>query len=272
MTLHVHQAGAQTLVQDAGRTGYAHLGVPISGAFDKRAWRLANRLVGNPEQTPALECLGGGLTLTATTHTTVAITGAQGDVLINGRPHATHHVLHLAPGADLVLRPPHTGIRYYLAVAGGLVVPHTLGSAASDTLGHLGPVVRPGDELAVGPVRTSPVTDHAPPHTPATIFDIMAGPDLDPAGLLERSWDLDPQSNRIGVRLSGRPLPAPRHGLPSKPMVAGAVQLPPNGLPIILGPDHPTTGGYPVIAVVTGRSLDDVAQWSGGPRRFRLLA
>jgi allophanate hydrolase subunit 2 len=99
-------------------------------------------------------------------------------------------------------------------------------------------------------------------------------PDLTPTDgllqlLVERAWELDPQSDRIGVRLIGEPLPVPVGNLPSKPMVLGAVQLPPNGLPIILGPDHPTTGGYPVIAVVTSRSMCDVAQWSGGPRRFR---
>ena len=80
--------------------------------------------------------------------------------------------------------------------------------------------------------------------------------------------DLDPQSNRIGVRLSGSPIEAAQHTLASRPMVQGAVQLPPNGLPIILGPDHPTTGGYPVVAVVTARSMSQVAQWSGGPRHF----
>jgi allophanate hydrolase subunit 2 len=116
------------------------------------------------------------------------------------------------------------------------------------------------------------VVDHVPPRPAARVFEVTPGPDLDLRPLLERDWDLDPQSNRIGVRLTGRPLPAPAGALPSKPMVRGAVQLPPNGLPIILGPDHPTTGGYPVIAVVTEASMDDVAQWPGGTRRFRLAA
>jgi biotin-dependent carboxylase-like uncharacterized protein len=246
------------------------MGVSPSGAFDRTASELANRLVGNSAAVATLEALGAGLTLRATRHLTVAVTGAHGRVLINDRVHSTHHVLHVAPGDLLILGRPYAGLRYYVAVRGGFSLPLTLGSAATDTLGHLGPQVHVGEVLPVGTTHGLPVIDHAPVRVPEQVFDVLAGPDLDLAPLLEHTWELDSRSNRIGVRLAGPSIPAPAAGLPSKPMVLGAVQLPPNGQPIILGPDHPTTGGYPVIAVVTRRSMSDVAQWAGGPRRFRL--
>ena len=272
--LRVVSTGTQTLVQDAGRRGYAHLGVPRAGAVDTRAWRLANRLVGNTEEAAALETLGGGLVLEALGHVTVAVTGAQGEIDIDTRSAGAHTPLHLRPGSRLRLGLPHTGIRYCLAVSGGLSTPAVLGSRAHDTLGRLGPPAIETDQiLDTGAARVGhPQVDHVPAIDPSHTFLVLPGPDGDErvlAQLVEGSWDLDPQSDRIGVRLQGRPLRTGTHSLPSKPMVLGAVQLPPNGLPIILGPDHPTTGGYPVIAVVTSASMCDVAQWSGGPRRFR---
>ena len=272
--LHIVATGAQTLIQDGGRRGYAHLGVPRSGAFDTRSWQLANRLVGNTPGAAALETLGGGLVVEAAGHLTIAVTGAQGALELEGRSVGTHTPLHLAPGMRLRIGAPHTGIRYYLAVSGGLSTPAVLGSRSHDTLGHLGPpVVRVDDVLATGVDRERhPVVDHVAAIAPSPTFAVLTGPDGDENvlnHLIGRTWDLDPQSDRIGVRLQGMPIHAPQQSLPSKPMVLGAVQLPPNGLPIILGPDHPTTGGYPVIAVVTAASMCDVAQWSGGPRRFR---
>ncbi len=271
MSLLIVQTAAQTLVQDKGRLAYARFGVPAAGPFDRRSWRLANRLVGNPQDAAVLEVLGGGLIVQAQRHLTVAVCGAQGTVRINHTLKATHEPLHLAPGQQMSLDPPTVGLRYYLSVSGGLALPEVLGSQASDTLGKLGPTLGAGDLLPTGPRHGRPVVDHVPPRPATQIFEVTPGPDLDFGQLLKRDWDLDPQSNRIGVRLTGTPLPAPTAALPSKPMVRGAVQLPPNGLPIILGPDHPTTGGYPVIAVVTEASMDDVAQWPGGTRRFRLV-
>lgn len=273
-SLRVLETGPLTTIQDAGRAGYAHLGVGRAGAFDKRAWRLANRLVGNVPEAAGLECLGGGLTTTALRHLTIAITGAIGPVSVNGRPHSTNTPLHLAAGDVVRLGPPRLGIRYYLAMSGGLSTSPVLGSRSYDTLGRIGPPpLAVGDILRSGRERSRhPHVDHVAPIEAAGVFDILPGPDSDETALVtltNQPWDLDPQSDRIGVRLAGSPLPVALSNLPSKPMVLGAVQLPPNGLPIILGPDHPTTGGYPVIAVVTVASMCDVAQWSGGPRRFR---
>lgn len=268
MTLLVEATGPQALLQDGGRIGYAHLGVPRAGAFDKRSWHLANRLLGNSEDLPVVEALGGGFTARAQHHCTIAVTGAHGDVVVGGIGHAVNQPLHLRPGDKLQLSTPRLGLRYYVAIGGGFQARSVLGSVSRDTLGHLGPEV--GDVLTAGPRAGRPTVDHTPPRTFSDVIEVRPGPDLPVHPLLDQQWDLDPQSNRIGVRLSGTPIPSPAASLPSRPMILGAVQLPPNGLPIILGPDHPTTGGYPVIAIVTARSMDDVAQWAGGPRRFRL--
>lgn len=270
MSLLVVRTAAQTLVQDGGRHGYAHLGVPTSGAFDQRAWRLANRLVGNDESAAAVEALGGGMVIRAQRYVTVAVCGAQGEVRVDERLRSTHEPLALAPGQCLAIGRPESGLRFYLAVSGGLALPEVLGSQSRDTLGGLGPRIQAGDLLPVRPRHGHPLVDHVPSRPTAQEFLVTPGPDLEVEPLLAGLWDLDPQSNRIGIRLTGKTIKAPTANLPSRPMVRGAVQLPPNGLPIILGPDHPTTGGYPVIAVVTADSMDDVAQWSGGPRRFRL--
>lgn len=268
MSLLIQATGPQALLQDAGRIGYAHLGVPRAGAFDRRSWHLANRLLGNPEALPVLECLGGGFSVEAQEHCTIAVTGAHGDVVVDGTAHSVNQPLHLRPSSRVELRTPRLGLRYYVAISGGFQAEAVLGSVARDTLGRIGPEV--GQTLRCGPGAGRPIIDHTPPRTFSETFDVLPGPDLAVQPLLDREWDLDPQSNRIGIRLAGTPIPAPTAGLPSRPMILGAVQLPPNGLPIILGPDHPTTGGYPVIAIVTPRSMDDVAQWAEGPRRFRL--
>ncbi len=270
----VMDPGALTIVEDAGRAGYAHLGVPRAGAFDPRSWRLANRLVGNRDDAAGLESLGGGLTLQMLTSQTIAVAGAVGTLFVDGRGHETNTVVHVHRGARVTLGRPRAGIRYYVALSGGVHAERVLGSVSYDSLGGLGPPpLRAGDLIRTSVARYAhPTIDHAVAEPVSNTFSVLPGPDAYDAaidGLLAQVWDLDPQSDRIGIRLAGQPLPARSHSLPSKPMVLGAVQLPPNGLPIILGPDHPTTGGYPVIAVVTGASMCDVAQWSGGPRRFR---
>ena len=201
--------GTLTLIEDAGRIGYAHLGVPRAGAFDPRSWRLANRLVGNPEASAALENLGGGLALEALRHLTIAVTGAAGTVFVDGRAHdeygdprPTRSQDHAGASAG--------GIRYYVAVGGGIDAEPVLGSRSHDTLGGLGPApLRTSDVLYTGSSpRTDPVIDHAPVPDDTATFAMMPGPDATEhllEQLLSRPWDLDPQSNRIGVRLSGSP-------------------------------------------------------------------
>ena len=208
----VRALGAQTLVQDAGRHGYAHLGVPTAGAFDQFSWRLGNRLVGNPDECASLECLGGGLAPGSDARTSRWPSPAlQAPWLWLDRSRSTDEPLHVAPGDRLTLGTPRSGLRYYVAIAGGWTVEPTLWLAVEDTLGQLGPTVRIGDHLSIGPRRGGVTVDHAPPRPGRLRFDVTPGPDLDLAPLLEREWDLDPQSNRIGVRLTGDPISARHH-------------------------------------------------------------
>ena len=280
MTRHllVLDPGPLTTVQDPGRPGLAHLGVPRSGWLDAPAARLANRLVGNPEQLAVLECLLGGLALEAANATTVAVTGARGDVRVSGRAgsrlaaHGT--ALTLAAGERLELGRVREGARCYVAVAGGVAVSPVLGSRSTDTLSGLGPpVVAAGDRIPVGPVAGPPAAGEAVPLPTSSevVLRCRPGPRRDwlrPEAwstLTTASYAVQPDSNRVGLRLSGPPLMRSRDTeLPSEGLVLGAVQLPPDGQPLVFLNEHPTTGGYPVVAVVEPADLATCAQLRPG--------
>jgi biotin-dependent carboxylase-like uncharacterized protein len=260
----VVRAGALTTVQDLGRPGWAHLGVPRSGALDPSALRLANRLVGNPETAAALETTMTGCTLRLRRAGTVAVTGAPAVLRVAGRPVDAGGPVAVPAGALVELGPARHGVRSYLAVAGGIAVEPVLGSRATDTLSGLGPApLRDGDTLPVGPVTAGPApVDFLPTvSTPAQLdLPIRLGPRHDwftPAAvrtLLSTAYTVGMMSNRVGARLAGTALPRAVAGeLPSEGVVLGAIQVPADGQPLIFLADHPTTGGYPVIAV-----LDDV--------------
>ena len=276
----VDRTGAQALVQDLGREGHAHLGVSPSGAADRTALRLANRLVGNPEDAAAIECVLGGLAVTASAMHWVAVTGAPTDVLVNGTRVGSHTSLPLRPGSTLVIEAPREGLRSYLAVRGGVQVAPTLGSRSTDVLSGLGPEpLAPGTELPVGaPLRPLPDTDLAPVERPRTTLAVLRGPRRDWftddawRTLLTTDWQVSSDSNRVAVRLDGGRLErSTNEELPSEAMVRGAIQVPSSGLPLIFGPDHPVTGGYPVIAVLTDRDADHAGQLRpGGTVRFAL--
>lgn len=265
--IEVMRAGPLTTIQDLGRPGHAHLGVGRSGAVDRPSLRLANRLVGNVEGAAALELTFGGLVLRATRAVTVALTGAPCDAVVGGRARDLFAPLALAAGDVLEIGMPSRGVRTYLAVRGGIDCDPVLGSRATDLLSHLGPEpLRGGDELTVGrPDGDVPGVDVAPvrrlPDEP--VLRVVPGPRADwfmPEALTllgRTSYEVTPSSDRVGVRLDGPPLERSRTGeLPSEGMVEGAVQVPPDGHPVVFLADHPVTGGYPVIAVV---HPDDVA-------------
>jgi biotin-dependent carboxylase-like uncharacterized protein len=265
--------GPLLTVQDLGRPGYAALGVPRSGAFDRGAHRLANRLVGNPEQAAGLEFV---LTcaLRLDTAATVALAGAPCPGLDWGTP------VSLPAGTVLRLAAPATGLRGYLAVRGGIAVGPVLGSRSTDTLSGLGPA-RPavGDVLTLGPEPDDPVGQASAirPRSRGVELRLTAGPradwfrDLD--ALTAQRWTVRPDSDRVGLRLDGPPLVRTRKGeLPSEATIPGAVQVPPDGRPILFGPDAPVSGGYPVVAVVREADLDLAAQLRpGDPVRLRWL-
>lgn len=276
----VERVAGLVVPTDLGRVGHAHLGVPRSGALDLPAHDLANRLVGNTATAATLECLGGGVRLRSRTATTVAVTGARVAVTVDGRPRDWGDAVAVPRGAVVELGPATSGLRAYLAVAGGVAVTPVLGSRSTDLLSGLGPpAVRDGDELPVGepdgPPR--PVGVGRPP-LPDGPLDLHLGPREDwftadgVATLAGSAYVVGPDSNRIGLRLQGPPLARAREGeLPSEGMVLGAVQVPPSGQPVVFLADHPTTGGYPVVGVLDATAVARCAQLAPGEVvRFRV--
>lgn len=273
--LQVHAAGPQCLVQDRGRRGLAHLGVPRAGALDPRAADLANRLVGNTPDAAVLEVLLGGLSLTSSVDVWVAVSGARAPLSVGGRAAAHAAAVRLPAGALLELQPPAQGLRSWLAVSGGIDVAPVLGSRSTDTLAGLGPApLTDGAELPLGPVRGTPSgldTPRWPAPGPLRVDpgprSSWCGPDA-VADLCAAAYVVRGDSNRVGLRLDGRALRrdlGPDRGeLPSEGVVLGSVQVPPDGLPVLFLADHPTTGGYPVVAVVRGEDLWQCAQLRPG--------
>ena len=277
----VERAGALTTVQDDGRPGLAHLGVPRSGALDTAAHHLANRLVGNEEGAAALETTLDGVSLRFGQATTVAVTGAPASVSVDGSPSDWGLPLHVPAGAVVDVGPAHSGVRSYLAVAGGFAVERVLGSASTDLLSGLGPSpLVTGDVLPIGPPSApAPAVDFAPYPPPGGDMElaIRLGPRddwLSAAGIATLdggTWCVSTDSNRIALRLSGPPVERSRNDeLPSEGLVLGAIQSLPDGQLVVFLADHPATGGYPVVAVVDRASLDACAQARpGSVVRFR---
>jgi biotin-dependent carboxylase-like uncharacterized protein len=279
--LTVEATGPLATVQDLGRPGLSHLGVSPSGAADRTAHRLANRLVGNPESDATIEVTLGGLSVRATATHWVAVTGAPTTVLVNDRPMGSNGLIALPTGDRLTVLPPAYGVRSYLAVRGGIAVDPVLGSRATDLLSGIGPSpLRPGDELPVGrPGPPLPGVDLAPPHQPRKTLAMSPGPRRDWftdqawTHLVQQPWTVSPDGNRVGVRLTGGALERRvTDELPSEGLVRGAVQVPASGEPLIFLADHPVTGGYPVIAVLTDRAADHAAQLRPGDRVRFVLA
>ena len=273
--------GPLTTVQDRGRPGWASIGVTRSGAADRSAADLANRLVGNDAAAAVLEATAGGLQLRAGRTLLVAVTGAPAPVTVDGRAAPFAAPLTLRTGQVLGLGMPPVGLRSYVAVRGGIGVPPVLGSRSTDTLSGLGPApLRTGDVLPVGGAAAEePVVDVAPVRAPSAqpVLRVLPGPRRDwlvPAAwrlLTSADWVVTADSNRVGLRLAGPRLERARTDeLPSEGLVAGAVQVPPDGAPVLFLADHPVTGGYPVLAVVGTDDLAAAAQLRPGDRmRFR---
>lgn len=269
--------GPLTTVQDGGRRGQASLGVGRSGACDRRSYRLANRLLGNPIDAAALEVTLGGLALRAHGDLFVVTTGAR----------CAGSVAHNAPillraGRELRLGTPASGLRTYVGMRGGIDVEPVLGSRSTDVLSGLGPpVVSEGDLLAVGvPQASLPGVDIAAvaePETGELTVRLLPGPRRDWvadhawATLTGQPYTVTSQSNRVGLRLDGTPLErACTDELPSEGMVRGALQVPPSGQPVLFLADHPVTGGYPVAGYVPDDDVDLCAQLRPGQAlRFR---
>ena len=269
-SLTVVETGPLTTVQDAGRFGQGALGIGRSGACDRAAYRLANRLVGNDDGAAVLEVTFGGLVLRADGDVVLATTGAR----CAGTPH--NAPLTLAAGEQLALGAPVTGARTYVAVRGGIDVPRVLGSRSTDLLAGLGPgVLAAGDRLPVGhSVCQMPGVDVAAvpePEAGEVVVQVQPGPRRDWftddawASLLNQRYTVTAQSNRVGLRLDGVPLErTSTRELPSEGMVRGALQIPLSGTPVLFLADHPVTGGYPVVGYVVDRDVDRCGQLRTG--------
>jgi len=264
----VVRAGPLATVQDRGRPGYAHLGVPPSGAADLRALELGNAIVGNDPGAAGLESTLLGPVLRFAERAVVAVTGAETDDSI-----ARGKAVEVAAGEVLELGHCRGGVRAYLCIRGGLAAEPTLGSRSYDLLTGLGPPpLRDGDVLPIGPEPTTgPRPIQIPPVSREPLLHVIPGPRdewFPPealAVLTEVAWRVGSASNRVGIRLEGPPLPRLDRGeLLSEGLVTGAIQVTPSGQPILLGPDHPTTGGYPVIAVVPSADLPVAGQLGPG--------
>jgi biotin-dependent carboxylase-like uncharacterized protein len=251
-SLIVRAAPAGATVQDAGRPGWLSSGVPPSGPLDPTAHAAANLAVGNEPRAAALEIPLGALRIAAVGALTVSVDGED--------PR------QLADGEELTVSACERAVRY-LAVAGGIDVPEVLGSRATLLAAALGGLegrpVRVGDVLATNELRSERA--HPYPTARPTVSDpsdpailvVSPGPHLRRFPkrswdeLLETTWHVSARSDRVGTRLDGAAIS--RHGedrAPPAPMVRGAIQITTDGTPIVLGPDHPVTGGYPVLAVV----------------------
>ncbi|NIL74865.1 biotin-dependent carboxyltransferase family protein [Rhodococcus sp. B10] len=267
--------GASTTIQDAGRAGYAHLGITASGPVDRAAAALANRLVGNAENAAVFENLFGGLSFTVTSPRYVALTGAPVEVRVDGRVVREPQRVYLAAGQRLSVGRPAAGLRIYVAISGGIRADTTFGSASSDALSGLGPAaLAAGDEYKLGPTTTAPelplelARSRYPEGTVQLRFRWGPRDSLfsveDKQALVSTSWTVGANSNRVGIRLTGQPLTIGSVDLRSEGMALGAIQVPPSGEPIVFLADHPVTGGYPVIGVVTEDDLDLLGQAAVG--------
>ncbi len=258
--MEVVDPGPLTSVQDArGRRAWRHLGVPVGGAADAWSARLANLLVGNAEDAALIEMTLSGSTLRFGATATIAVTGGL-SATVDGVPVAGASARRVTAGSMLrVTAGP--GARGYLAVAGGIDVDAVLGSRSTDVRsgfgGHEGRALRTGDRLATAAATGRPMR-WLGRREAADVLRVLPGPHADDLGLVGRAFSVGAEADRTGIRLRervGGGGEAPSMGMP-----IGAVQVPPDGRPIVMLADRPVTGGYRVPAVVIGADMGAVAQ------------
>ncbi len=286
--LEVLRTGPQALLQDLGRPGLAAIGVGRSGAADRGAYLLGGRLLGHDFHAAlheslgaerldtgpaALELLLGGFDARVHGDFTMAITGAPAPTTVDGRRVDGSAPVRLHDGETVRVGTPARGLRTYLSVRGGFEVEQVLGSRSRDTLAGLGPQVADGSFLPVGQSRGEalPYVDLAivaPPPADEIELEVMPGPRgdwlADLGRLATTRWEVSDRSDRVGVRLVGEPLQRRPElvgiELPTEGVVRGTVQVPPSGEPVLFLADHPVTGGYPGVGVLTFDSADRAAQ------------
>ena len=263
MTIEILEPGPLTSVQEPfGRTGWRHLGVPVGGAADPWSARLANRLVGNPDGAPLLEITLGEALIGTDGAAWMALTGGL-RAAAGGIDLPASEAWRLRPGTAIRIL-PGDGARGYLAVAGGIAVNEVLGSASTDLRtgfgGLEGRALRAGDRLEVGPTVGRP--SRRAGSSPSGPIRIVRGPHPEAFAALEAEWTVAVEADRSGVRLDGPRLDGGE--VPSMGLPLGAIQMPPDGRPIVMLADRPVTGGYRVPACVIRADVGRVAQMRTG--------
>jgi biotin-dependent carboxylase-like uncharacterized protein len=285
MRLIVHEAGPMTTVQDLGRPGYLRVGIPDSGPVDRDAFILANRLVGNPDNTAGLECTLIGPRLEFTDGRAVAVTGADMAPVLNGAAAPRWQAFAVKAGDMLRLGPARAGVRAYVAVSGGIDTPPALGSRSTYLRGQLGGLdgraLRRGDRLPLGAPGAAKLArvrpDRVPDYAAEPEIRVVLGPQDDRfteagiAAFLEGPYEMLPQSDRMGARLRGPFIEHSRgHDIISDGVPLGGIQVIGEGQPIVLLVDRQSTGGYTKIATVCSFDIGRVGQVKPGQRlRFR---
>jgi biotin-dependent carboxylase-like uncharacterized protein len=275
------EASGFITLQDQGRIGFANIAVPTSGAFDQSAHHLGNRLVGNIPGACSIESLRGSFVFSSDSDLVIGVTGAAASVQVNGREHEMSRAVYVAANSTVAIKPGSAGLRTYIAIRGGISGDAVMGSHSYDELSQIGtPPIKAGDQFSIGnQVAGSISGDYFPNLTasgqaeieleamPAPRWSGFSNPDL----LFTSEYQVTSSVNRVGLRLTGPELSwSSQSRLASEGLITGAIQIPVDGMPLIFGPDHPTTGGYPVVAVVSRNSLNLLAQAAPGTKvRFR---
>jgi antagonist of KipI len=263
--IRVATPGLLTTVQDLGRFHHAHFGVSASGAADPLALRAANLLVGNAENAAALEMTLVGGTFRFEAAAVIALTGSDFGA---GLPLWTS--VEIKAGQTVRCGPSRGGARGYLAVRGGIATPLVMGSASAHVMtGVGGRPLRAGDRLPIGDaaVRGPRGAIASPPaYSAEALLRVTAGPQADRFGgeLYSGAYVVSEESNRMGLRLRGPAILSPAGGMLTEGVALGAIQVPPDGQPIILFVEHQTTGGYPKPANVISADF-----WKLGQARPR---
>jgi antagonist of KipI len=275
-TIVVESPGLLTTVQDLGREGFGPLGISPSGAADPVSLRLGNRLVANPETAAALEMTLVGGTFRFPEGAILALTGAAFETTLDGRPVKLWTSVEVPPGQTLRVGPTRDGARCYLCVQGAILAKSFLGSASTHLLSGLGGwegrALRKGDILPIGDraskfQKKSIAVSALNRLCRRTILRATAGPQSDWFSesaqqlFYESTYRVKEESNRVGIRLEGPPIPqsADREMI-TEGVSLGAIQIPPDGAPIILFVEQQTTGGYPKIANIIAADLHRAGQ------------
>jgi biotin-dependent carboxylase-like uncharacterized protein len=269
--LEVLAAGAGMTIQDLGRSGWKRFGIPPGGAMDLESARQANLLVGNKAGAPVVELLFTGAKFLMLSSSELAIAGAEVEC-----EWPTWRNFHVEPGSEISFGPLRAGVWSYLAVRGGFAAPRWFGSASANPRAGFGEPVQPGARLSCEKRR--PAEEISSRFVPELVREeygqtpvlrVWPGPEWDGfteearREFLGQTWRVSSQSDRAGYRLEGIALES-RLRMPSAPVAVGAIQIPPNGQPIVLLRDGPTVGGYPRLAILDASRVSRFTQCAPG--------